>query len=238
MIDAALSVGANSRLRLQQLLDRSHDALRPLDDPLQVDFGLHRWLSEDREESYSDWLHWILAQLKNPELVFEVLGIDQPATVSRCSGLPFSVTREEVIQQGRLDLVVRYGTEALVLIEVKVSSAEDSDTEKNEGYSLWLRQQCYNFRHSILICTDAQQPDYRGFVPVRWAEVCVNLRRMIPKLLVRGRAVLSAMILAFVGAIEQNLLAFPHLGSEQRPAALLQMPRIVAYLERSLEREE
>jgi hypothetical protein len=36
-------------------LDKSRRALG-FDDPLTIRFDLHRWLSAEREEAYSDWL--------------------------------------------------------------------------------------------------------------------------------------------------------------------------------------
>src|SRR5580700_121123 len=39
-----------------------------LRDPLVVDAGLNRWLREDREEAYSDWLAWIFQQLTAMEV--------------------------------------------------------------------------------------------------------------------------------------------------------------------------
>jgi len=36
---------------------------------------MHRWLADDREESYSDWLAWVIEQIKMPELVFRVFGV-------------------------------------------------------------------------------------------------------------------------------------------------------------------
>src|SRR5262245_10036943 len=43
--------------RLEQLLLGSNEMLRPLADPLSLDFGGHRWLASGREQAYSDWRH-------------------------------------------------------------------------------------------------------------------------------------------------------------------------------------
>jgi hypothetical protein len=49
---------------LTELLDQSDKRLKPFADPLWTDFGTHRWLKADREEAYSDWLAWIVENLK------------------------------------------------------------------------------------------------------------------------------------------------------------------------------
>jgi len=46
----------------EQLFEESGKKLEPFEDPLLVDPGAHRWLSDSHEESYSDWLAWVLEQ--------------------------------------------------------------------------------------------------------------------------------------------------------------------------------
>src|SRR5438477_11146537 len=61
-------ISAASRLR--DALAASRCRLAPLQDPFDVDLGVHRWLADDREESYSDWLQWVVEHLQVPALVF------------------------------------------------------------------------------------------------------------------------------------------------------------------------
>src|SRR5689334_2146074 len=49
-----------AKKHFKEALAKSDYHLTPLRDPLALNLGEHRWLSEDREESYSDWLAWIL----------------------------------------------------------------------------------------------------------------------------------------------------------------------------------
>src|SRR5262249_14371649 len=132
--------------RLRGLLERSNALLAPLADPLLTDFGVHQWLAKAREEVYSDYLKWIVEQLPTPEHVFRLFGINAPTGMALCQENPM-VKREVPVpqghdgQSGRLDLVVRYGEKALIVIEVKKTSAEVADTLKQRGYMQWINEQ-------------------------------------------------------------------------------------------------
>src|SRR5664279_1968883 len=65
MIDALKNRAEPEAARLRRYLRQSNEILRPLGEPLLIDFGLHRWLKEEREEAYSDWLAWIVGQLSD-----------------------------------------------------------------------------------------------------------------------------------------------------------------------------
>jgi hypothetical protein len=39
---------------LERLLAESRKRLHPLEDPFDLDLGMHRWLDGEREEAYSD----------------------------------------------------------------------------------------------------------------------------------------------------------------------------------------
>src|SRR5713101_2183609 len=105
--------------RLTKLKERSDDLLKPLADPLWTDFGAHRWLSDDREEAYSDWLEWIVQKLE-PAAILDLFAIkklfpDEPYDDLLALAQARLVTKREVCvpkghpnQQGRLDLVIRF----------------------------------------------------------------------------------------------------------------------------------
>ena len=76
MIEAAEPVLLENSRRLKTLLERSNETLSPLSDPLLEDHGVHEWLSRSREEAYSDWLAWVLKQIKEPRDVLRLLDID------------------------------------------------------------------------------------------------------------------------------------------------------------------
>jgi hypothetical protein len=161
------------------------------------------------------------AQVQNvlvPKSVFSIFGLKPPETMGRDASSSLSFTRELPVpsghadRAGRLDLLIRWGNQALVCVEVKVGPADGADTEKQKGYRKYLDEQtevpienCYG----ILLVTEASEPLYPGdFKPIRWSDVCLRLRRMIPAVVKRGDVVVAGMILAFVGAVEQNLLRF------------------------------
>lgn len=201
---------------LKNLLDESKQQLDPLDDPLLVDLGLHRWLESDREEAYSDWLKWVVEQIKEPESVFELLDLELEDTTGWCN-VTLLVERELTVpkghpgHKGRLDLVIRIGSKALIVIEVKKAGADEADTAKHTGYQQWLGEQPELQKHSVLLATTATKATYDGFQFRSWSGLCIRLRQMVGKRsLLRARTplVACALILAFVGAVEQNLLKF------------------------------
>jgi hypothetical protein len=201
--------------RLHSVLERSNTLLTPLADPLLTDFGAHRWLANTREEGYSDWLKWIVEQLRTPEHVFRLFGIEDSTGIVLCQQLPMTCQREITVPQGhddhsgKLDLVVRYGRNTLIVIEVKKTDAEAADTRKQRGYTQWLQAQPEIQKHARLLVVEADQEDYEGFTPWRWASLCVVLRQIAQSLCREPQSVvLTAMILAFVGAVEQNVLSF------------------------------
>src|SRR5262245_20848411 len=97
--------------RLAKIMADSNSQFSPLTDPFQLDFELHRWLKEDREEAYSDWLEWIIRQLK-PEEVFRLFRIS-PSRKEFFS-IEHVVKREFPIPYGhdgcagRLDLLIEF----------------------------------------------------------------------------------------------------------------------------------
>jgi hypothetical protein len=162
--------------------------------------------------------------------VFALLGLDH-VWLRACNGLSCSTVREQTIPGGRLDLVIRYGLTALLVVEIKVTSAEDADTAKQSNYVAWLNKQPARRRKAILVCLDPQQEEYDGFRPIGWDRVAVNLRLLVRPLVLDGNLTAAAMTLAFAGAVEQNLLKLPNLAMKPSTSVLLQMPRLVKHLE-------
>jgi hypothetical protein len=176
-----------------------------LRDPLMVDAGLNRWLREDREEAYSDWLAWIFEQFAAID-VLRVLGMDKPELVVDAGSKKFKVDREYSISAGRLDLLLTLDQSVLIVVEVKKSSAENAETAKQAGYSGWLNSQPYRYSKGLLLITDASEEDYEQFSPIRWSDLCLRLRSLLLRLETDLDLVRKAMILAFVSAVETNLL--------------------------------
>jgi hypothetical protein len=207
--------------RLVNLLDESTRILQPLSDPLVEDFGAHRWLQAEREEAYSDWLAWIFSRLGTAERILAVLGEDR--SPGQWGQLEASVVREyhveagHIDRTGRVDIHLEFQNAAVIWIEVKLTSAEDADMKKNAGYRLSqeARHEADKRRFSIAI-TGSQQ-DYDGFEFRSWRTICVGLRRAALDLRHDEAVNTAAMTLAFVGAVEQNVLGFP--GQLRRRAA-------------------
>ena len=235
MLEAAIAESKKVESVLGALLADSDKRLAPLGDPLRADVGLNRWLRDEREEAYSDWFGWILEQLQ-PSDVVQLLqiqnGDEEMAKFCRESAR-VCIEREVVIRQGRLDLVVGFDENAVLVIEVKTTSADEAHTAKQEGYFQWLEKELARYKHPILLAVDADRDDYEGFVPLRWADVCIELRRMIPSLLSRIGTVKAAMIIAFVSAVEMNLL---HLATPEgtEPGRRLFYSRTADHLQNSL----
>jgi hypothetical protein len=220
-VEAILKAARNQSFKaqgyLEDLLNRSDALFDPLCDPLHTDLGLHRWLRKDREEAYSDWLAWIIQQISEPEDVLKLLCIDDPPLLNRCYRSPVKVKRELVIENGRLDIVISIDDpQMILLIEVKLTSADEAETDKNKGYSEWLTKQSpEGCKRAMLLIVDAEEGELHGFVPIRWAELCIRLRRMVCCSDLRNRlsVVKRAMFVAFIGAVETNLL---HLSAPRR----------------------
>lgn len=215
MIRAATPYFKVAAEKLIGLLDESNKLLKPLTDPLQTDFGVHRWLKGDREEAYSDWLAWIVQNL-DATAVLDVFALkrlfsDKPLPNVSINDRP-EVKREACVpkghanKQGRLDLLIRLQPDALLVVETKLGNADQADTAKQEGYAQWLPGPgCDAYR--ILLARDGDQELYEGdFRLLKWHELCLCLRRLCTQLIATGQITLAAMTLAFVGAVEQNLL--------------------------------
>jgi hypothetical protein len=224
-VAAATQFSLSQREELGRLLNKSESVLAPLPDPLLASLGVHRWLSAEREESYSDWLAWILQELQEPASVLKLFGITDMDIVCQFAGAEVEVLREYPvnINQGyvRLDIVVLFvrdgTTEARLVVEVKKGSAEAADTLKQECYTRWHQGDTLGTKikpSAVLIVTEAEHINYCGFEVVRWADLCVALRRMLPAIFTKLGIVKAAMFVAFVSAVEQNLL---HLALQEAP---------------------
>ena len=212
-IGAARPKLAARESQMQQLLYRSNARLAPVLDPLLTDFALHRWLKGEREEAYSDWLAWTLQQLGSVAGVLDVLGVAYAnAPTSALEAKP-KVTREVwVMPEGRpparrLDLLLQCGETLLAVIEVKVVSPENADLDKDKYYGQWARSQNPDAA-TILLALDGAKEVYSEFVLLTWERLCLNLRRLLPKLREQKGVVAAALTAAFIGAVEQNLLGF------------------------------
>lgn len=221
--DAEVSEGV-----LKRLAGRMSARIFPgLGDPLDptVDFGTHRWLAGSREESYSDWLAWILNRRGESGPVLRLFGL-KPGPLARNTCW---ADREVDTAQGRQDLVIRCGgrgNRGTFGVEIKTVSEPGDD--QLSRYLAWLKTQPAP-RGLVLLAINQPEnlsSDCWGFRS--WEEVSSGLRTWACKWLRDGRRIDAAMTLAFCGAVEQNLVG---LGSSG-----LNAPRTARYLEEWLER--
>jgi hypothetical protein len=201
---------------------------------------MHRWLADDREEAYSDWLQWIVRQMHIPNFVYELFSLEPPNGIEAWRISP-TVERERYVSighegcSGRLDLVIRYSGLALIVIEVKKGSTGDADTMKQAGYAKWIGEQAEPISHSVLLVTDADEDVSYGFAIRRWSQICVFLRRLAARRPKEITHTAIGLMLAFAGAVEQNLLGMN--ASHIRRVAngkLLHCPQVVDHLKAAL----
>ncbi len=68
-----------------------------------------------------------------------------------------------------------------------------------------------DFERRLLLAPSGEvKPSADDFTLILWRDICLRLRRLAPSISRRNISV-AAMVLAFVGAVEQNLLSFPAL---------------------------
>jgi hypothetical protein len=219
-INAGRKLSDSLREKTRKLVVQSNSHLSPFQDPLSLDFSSNRWFAGKREENYSDWLKWIIEQLDDPNLVFRLLEINVPSVAEKCHKEPPEALREYPVQKGhddqsgRLDILIRYSHEALVVIEVKLDNAESADIEKNRGYykSVEEKFEETKYKYYKLLVINAEESKYNNFEVLKWKSVCMELRRMVADKSVKAPLV-GALMLAFAGAVEQNLLGLSSIKS-------------------------
>jgi len=219
LIDSALKYEEFILRPFFDLLQEYEKLIAPLEDPLKVNFHLHRWLYGCREEVYSDWLAWIFTELSTADRIGRVLfgnEIQEPLIEcrDRCeSDREVWVPKGHKGHSGRLDCVLRFSDKALIAIEVKVIEVETADIVKQAGYCEWLSHQLVPFKKAVLIATSGDESkDYYGFSLLTWRDLCIRLRKILPEIIKEGHLTNVSLILAFVGLVEQNILGihFPY----------------------------
>lgn len=241
IVNAARLYFEDERNKLRRLLEQSGKQLSPLDEPLRVDFGAHRWLRGKREEAYSDWLEWILKQLRQTE-VFKLFGLPSPVAADEILSIKreFPILTEAKIRR-RIDMVVFVRDKPQIVVEIKKAEADD-ETQKLGDYIAWARSNGVPDGYSLLLGTEKEtEEDLCGFTPRRWEDLCIHLREMAVEMGQRKQILTGAMTLAFVGAVEQNLLRFPTCAEqtdENQDAFSHDWPVVTRHIRRSLGMEE
>lgn len=205
MVAAAERDAITAGQRLGGLLAEAERTLfSGVGDPLstKLDLGSHRWLAGDREESYSDWLAWILERQDDPSRMLPLFGIEAPSDAQG----KWTVQREVVTPSGRLDLVIRDPLLGVLCVEVKTESVPGEG--QLERYRNWLAGQRSQLG-LVLLAVDRQED---GSLPEQcrfcsWKHVSLGLRTWASAWLRSGRLYDAVTTLAFCGAVERNLLS-------------------------------
>lgn len=210
MIDAAKRDATTATDCLGGLFAETEALYPGVGDPLstKLDVGSNRWLAQECENSYSDWLAWILERQDDPSLVLPLFGLAQAPDMPG----KWTVDREVVTPFGRLDLVVRNLHLGVLCVEVKTES--DPGPDQLERYGNWLAGQQPRL-DLVLLAIDPPEDDpasekYRF---CSWENVALRLRTWASIWLREPRKLYDAvMTLAFCGAVERNLLSLDHSG--------------------------
>jgi hypothetical protein len=207
LVDTAKPYFRSQNRLLLEALKHSRRQFKPLCDPLEGDFGLHKWLSSEREETYSAWLCWIIEQFQDTQMLMALFGM-------RNDSLPKGLIRTRVEdwteeghkgKTGRVDIKITIHGQPILLLELKMGSADSADTEKQAGYSKSLP----SFKHKVLLAESGDREEYPGGFKLRtWKSVCIEIRRGIAEV-TKSNRINRAMALAFVGAVEQNIIGYP-----------------------------
>ncbi len=203
LLQLAQNLDQCARSWLKDALAQSEKVLSPLGEPLTLNLGTHRWLSADREESYSDWLAWILQGMSGSDIL-TLFSLGDKCSVE-LTGVKIRVDREVGREHARTDIEVYFGSLCFLLIEVKVKDVGAEISDQLQRYAKELIGQ-----HNplfVLLGTEAPETDVKkcGFTFVRWDALCQRLRNHANR--VKNSDILrAAAILIFCSAAEQNLL--------------------------------
>lgn len=196
--------------RLHGLFAETDNRYPGIGDPLnaRLDIGSHRWLGQEHENSYSDWLAWIIERQDDPTHVLPLFGTTSPPDVHG----EWTVEREVVKPYGRLDLLLRNPKVGVLCVEVKTDSIPGED--QLERYLKWLEGQRPQLGLVLLAIDQPENDPQSGkYHFCSWKHVSLTLRTWASAWLRdSSRFYAAVMTLAFCGAIERNLLSLDSSG--------------------------
>lgn len=208
-------------------------------DPLRSNLMMEEVLSEAREEGYSAALGWSLGQLSIGQ-VLEVLGVrDLKFPGNRWKQSSNWLYDTEVVvseghdgQAGRIDMTIDFKNDLAAAIEIKTKEYTEFDTAKHIGYAKWVAARAQRSKaHMIFVAVKDLEIDLHGFRFMSWSDVTAGLRKYAPYVIKNRDYPIAAVYLAFIGAVEQNLLGFGPLGGLTHDVALSQANHLRTVLE-------
>lgn len=216
-------------------------------EPFRVDLGLHRWLQDESEPVYSDWLQWIVRALDDKEWIFRLLGVGSGwPTIGLATPKPTVVNREVPVWKrdsgkllGFLDLMIWFGKKTRVVVEVKKF---DENYEKQSEYRKALEGDGVETDFILLSNEFADSKDVCTFRARNWRSFCVEGRKLIPEVAREKGLAVATLMLAFIGAVEQNILGLTDLrrlfleGADHSPAPV--DLKTMRYLQKIVQEEE
>jgi hypothetical protein len=120
------------------------------------------------------------------------------------------------------------------LVEAKLREGRKSDRPQLDKYSDWLRRQEEAHKPFVFLVPEVLPELDRQVIPRRWADLCIELRLAAQRLCGQHKVLPATMVLAFVSAVEQNILGF---AAARQPRGrsleeLLQNPRTIEHVKR------
>jgi hypothetical protein len=247
----------NEKTRLADLLKISDRQLYPLSDPFRLPLLRHRWLDlrREREESYSDWLAWLLERMDSAERVLRVFGLEQTDFGEVVRREEPRVYREKEFRAPsgelkRLDIVVTFGDAGILLVEVKIRELELAGGIENLPiYRRWLEERQPDPRrgYAVLLVPNSMESPSPGWEVRPWDQASLSLRLQAREYAAKRKQsapseesgiqasstqdtpLVAAMLLCFAGAVEQNILGLDGTGHP------ISAPQTALYLERFLQ---
>jgi len=203
-------------------------------DPARQDWSSFRPLRRSREEDWSDWLAYLLQVTRTGRFAARLLGGVEDVERWRVR----SVDREVVAEGYRADLVVRFTNGDAAHVEVKIgdrSLAKTVDT----GRALRRVERKTSFRDDYLLLPesdlalwDEEKNGIEGAdaIQVRtWTDVARALRRSLVE---EGELMTwRAWAFAFLGAVEQHLLGFEPISTQNETGHRRPSPMVLRRLE-------
>jgi hypothetical protein len=236
--NAFRTLAETEQIHITDLLKTADLRLAPFSDPLRLPFRGNRWLDlrREREESYSNWLAWLLERMDSAEEVLRIFNLEDADFAESVHDKKPKVYRELQFQSAsgelkRLDIVIEFGERAILLVEVKVRELEVAGGAGNLAiYRDWLESHISDprARCAILLVPTPMESPCPGWQVLSWDQVSLNLRLQAREFAASSpnRLLLSAMLLCFSGAVEQNVLRYA-------TGEAISPPQTALYLDRS-----